>query len=70
MPDSQESLAGFSGFRAPLREDSDVEEEKQREIPPDSILLQGAKNFGPTETVSQELDKEIAAMVNHLFINP
>ena len=69
VPDSQESQAGFSGFRTPLREYSDEEEEIQRDVPHDSILLQGAKNYGPTETVSKELDEEIAAMVNHLFIN-
>ena len=68
VTDYQESQAGFSGFRTPLREDSDVEEEIQ-DVPHDSLLLQGAKNYGPTENVSKELDKEIATMVNHLFIN-
>lgn len=68
-PASQESHAGFSGFRSPLMEAGREEEELQEDVPQDSVLLQGAKTYGPTENVSEELDKEIAAMVNHLFIN-
>ena len=67
-PASQDTQAGFSGFRSPSGETS-REEEIQVEVHHDSVLLQSAKNYGPTETVSEDLDKEIADMVNHLFIN-
>ncbi|MPC60457.1 hypothetical protein E2C01_054502 [Portunus trituberculatus] len=62
-----ESPVGFSGFRSPSMEASIEEEELQGDAPHGSVLLQGAKNYGPMENVAKKLDK--AAMVNHLFIN-
>ena len=32
-----------------------------------SVLLEGARNYGPTDSVSEELDKAVAATVNHLW---
>ena len=66
---SQDSPAGFSGFRTQVSEDSDEGEEFPGAVSRGSVLLEGAKNFGPTENVSGDLDKEVAAMVNHLFIS-
>ena len=52
-----------------MSEDSDEGEEFQGAASHGSALLEGAKNFGPTESVSEDLDKEVTAMVNHLFIS-
>lgn len=65
---SQDTQAGFSGFRSPSGERGSGEA-IQMDGHQDSILLQSAKNYGPTDSVSDDLDKEIADMVNHLFIN-
>ena len=34
-----------------------------------STLLQGAKSFGPPELVSEEIDPQVAEMINYLFDN-
>ena len=52
-----------------MSEDSDEGEEFQGAVSRGIVLLEGATNFRPTESVSENLDEEIAAMVNHLFIN-
>ncbi|MPC18298.1 hypothetical protein E2C01_011177 [Portunus trituberculatus] len=66
---SQASPAGFSGFRSPMSVDSDEGEEFQGAVSRGSVLLESAKNFGPTESVSEHLDEEVVTMVNHLFIS-
>ncbi|MPD03189.1 hypothetical protein E2C01_098814 [Portunus trituberculatus] len=66
---SQASPAGFSGFRSPMSVDSDEREEFQGAVFCGSVLLESAKNFGSTESVSEDLDEEVAAIVNHLFIS-
>ncbi|MPC48280.1 hypothetical protein E2C01_042049 [Portunus trituberculatus] len=66
---SQASPAGFSGFSSPVSVDSNEGEEFQGAVFCGIVLLEGTKNFGPTESVSEKLEKEIAAMVNHLFIS-
>ena len=63
------SPGGFSGFRSTKSKDCSVEVEVQEDAQRESVLMQGAKNYGPMEKVSEELDKEVAAMVNHLFVN-
>lgn len=65
---SPESQAGFSGFLGES-DDSIEEGELPERVSSGSVLLDGARNYGPIENVSEELDKEIADMVNHLFVN-
>lgn len=39
------------------------------DIPCGSILMHGAKAFGPTDDVAEAIDNQVADMVNHLFDN-
>ena len=68
-PSPLASPGGFSGFRSTKSEDYGGEVEVQEDTPRESVLLQSAKNYGPMEKVSEELEKEVAEMVNHLFVN-
>lgn len=57
------SPEAFSGFRDSSSEDGEV-----RDLPPgSSVLLQAAKDFGPCDTVSEDIDPQVAAMVNCWF---
>ncbi|MPC77895.1 hypothetical protein E2C01_072364 [Portunus trituberculatus] len=60
------SPARFSGFRSP-RQRPAVQRRWSRGMFP--VLRQGAKNYRPTENVSEELDKEVTAVVNHPFVS-
>ncbi len=59
------SNAEFSGIRPEA--DTDSEEGEIHNSPIRSVLLQGAKTYGPTECVSSDVDTHVADMVNHLF---
>lgn len=69
VPGSKVSREGFSGFKSPDSEVSSEEGEIHDNVHEGSVLLQGAINYGLTEDVSEEIDKQVAAMVNHLFVN-
>ena len=57
------SPEAFSGFRDSSSEDGEV-----RDLPPgSSVLLRAAKDFGPGDTVSEDIDPQVAAMVNCWF---
>ena len=59
------SPANFSGFG-----DSGSEDGELREVTPrKSVLLQGVKDLGPPESVSADIDQQVAGMVNFLFDN-
>ncbi|KAK3890226.1 hypothetical protein Pcinc_005793 [Petrolisthes cinctipes] len=64
-----DSDGSFSGFRS----DAFAEDMEDGEIHdaslPGSVLLQSAKTFGPTEDVSEDIDSQVANMVNYLFDN-
>ena len=53
----------FSGF------DSSSEEEGELRLTPPraSVLLQSAKALGPPDSVSEDIDQQVASMVNFLF---
>ena len=69
IPDSSLATDGFSGFRSRESDVSSEEDEIHESAHRDSVLLQSAKNYGPMEDVSEDLDKQVAAMVNYLFEN-
>ncbi|KAK3889262.1 hypothetical protein Pcinc_006828 [Petrolisthes cinctipes] len=64
-----DSDGSFSGFRS----DASAEDMEDGEIHdaslPGSVLLQSAKTFGPTKDVSEDIDSQVAKMVNYLFDN-
>ncbi|MPC52838.1 hypothetical protein E2C01_046717 [Portunus trituberculatus] len=62
------STGSFSGFRSDSAV-SDEEGELVEEVQSGSVLLQAAKSFGPTDDISEDVDKDVAGMVNHLFTN-
>ncbi|MPC55315.1 hypothetical protein E2C01_049247 [Portunus trituberculatus] len=53
----------FSGFVDSSSEDGEVKEFS----PGSSVLLQAAKAFGPLDSVSEDIDPQVAAMVNFCF---
>ncbi|MPC69549.1 hypothetical protein E2C01_063777 [Portunus trituberculatus] len=61
----QPSPANFSGFVAESSEEGEITETTPR----GSVLLQNAKDLGPPDTVSVDIDDQVAGMVNFLFDN-
>lgn len=57
------SPAAFSGFVDSSSEDGEVKEFS----PGSSVLLQAAKAFGSLDSVSEDIDPQVAAMVNFCF---
>lgn len=57
------SPAAFSGFVDSSSEDGEIKELPQGS----SVLLQAAKAFGPLDSVSEDIDPQVAAMVNFWF---
>ncbi|MPC93296.1 hypothetical protein E2C01_088420 [Portunus trituberculatus] len=57
------SPAAISGFVDSSSEDGKVKEF----LPGSSVLLQAAKAFGPLDNVSEDIDLQVAAMVNFCF---
>ncbi|XP_045105428.1 uncharacterized protein LOC123500945 [Portunus trituberculatus] len=55
----------FTGFPDPICEASVLTEQNFS----DSVLMHNAKVFGPLDTVSEDIDQQVAEMVNFLFTN-
>ncbi len=55
----------FSGFNDSSSEDGEIREVSQR----GSVLQQAAKALGPPDSVSADIDQQVAVMVNQLFDN-
>ncbi|MPC71276.1 hypothetical protein E2C01_065548 [Portunus trituberculatus] len=67
-PGLRGSTGSFSGFKSDPAV-SDEEGELVEEAQSCSVLLPAAKSFGPTDDVSEDVEKDVAAMVNHLVTN-
>lgn len=59
------SPATFSGFVAEAPEEGEITDVTPR----GSVLRQNAKDLGPPDTVSMDIDDQVAGMVNYLFDN-
>lgn len=66
-----ESTSGFSGFptTSPVHQPSRDDSDSQEEVVTGSVLQMCAKSFGPLDEVADEIDGQVADMVNHLFDN-
>ncbi|KAK3894846.1 hypothetical protein Pcinc_001419 [Petrolisthes cinctipes] len=65
---STDSDASFCGFKS-AESEAECEEEEIHDASIGSVLMQSAQTFGPTEYISENIEKQVANMVNHLFDN-